>query len=490
MGEGHALLQMGGGYMDKFFRLQAHNTSASKEVLCGVTAFLTMSYILFVNPAVVSATGMPESGIFVATVLAAALCSILMGLIANAPFGMAPGMGLNTFFTYVVCMGLGFQWQEALALVFTAGLAHIAVMATGMRKSLVNAIPQHLKMSFGVGLGIFIGYTGLKSGGFLMFTTPPGQYQILAGGTVISSSAAVPSLVASISGTQCVALIGLAVMLTLLAFEKKTGDTYAALPVGILTATFIGIPLNITNLIGVNFIDLSPLLEIRKVCFAFWGDPGFLSIAGDPNKLVLGALAVMILVVTNVMDSIGTIVGIGQVQSSEIFSGRDMDDFARKGVRTKLDKVLACNALGGGVGALLGTTTATTYMESITGIVAGGRTGLAAVTIGSMFLICLPLANFFSMIPAAAIAPALIVAGAFMVPLVTRIDWHNFEEAFPAFATLMCIPFTYSFVHGIAAGVLSHAVIQAAMGKWRDMHPMLYAIALVFIIVIGAETLL
>ena len=474
--------------MDTLFRLQAHGTSASKEILCGVTAFLTMSYILFVNPAIISGTGMPVAGVFVATVLAAALCSILMGLFANAPFGMAPGMGLNTFFTYVICAGLGFHWREALALVFISGLLHVAIMATGLRKTLVNAIPQHLKMSFGVGLGLFIGYTGLKSGGLLAFATPPGQYAILPNGAVLSTSAVVPSLVGSIGGPQIITLIGLSVMLVLLALEKKTGDSYAALPVGILAATFIGIPLNITNLVGVSFIDVASILEIRHVFLAFLGDPGLLSLVSTPDKFLLACLAIMVLLVTNVMDSVGTIVGIGQVRDAEIFSEREMEAFTRAGEKTRLDKAFFCNSLGGGLSAVIGTTTTTTYMESITGIVAGGRTGLSAVTVGGMFLICLPLANFFSMIPAAAIAPALIVAGAFMIPLVTRIQWHNFEEAFPAFATAMCIPLMYSFAHGIAAGVLCHVVIQVAMGKRRSVHPMLYAIAVVFIVVIGAET--
>ncbi len=474
--------------MDRFFRLQEHATTVSKEILCGVTAFLTMSYILFVNPAIVSGSGMPPQGVFVATVLAAATSSIIMGLISNAPFGMAPGMGLNTFFTFVVCAGLGFQWQEALALVFVSGLAHMLIMATGMRKALVNAIPQHLKMSFGVGLGLFIGYTGLKSGGFLMFTTPPGQSAILEGGTVISTSAAVPRLVGVIAGPQVIALIGITVMLVLLAFEKKTGDSYAALPIGILAATFVGIPLNITNLIRLDFINFSADLEHKKVLIAYLGEPGFLSIAADPVKLLMGGLAVMILLVTNVMDSVGTIVGIGQVQSAEIFSEQDMASFSRTGETTRLDRALLCNSFGGCTSSALGTTTTTTYMEPITGIVAGGRTGLVAVTVGCMFLICLPLANFFSMIPAAAIAPALIIAGAYMMPLVSRINWHNFEECFPAFATAMCIPLTYSFAHGIATGVLVHIVIQLALGKGRSVHPMLYAITLVFIVVLGAES--
>lgn len=476
--------------MTRFFRLAEHGTTASKEILCGITAFLTMSYILFVNPAIVSGTGMPSAGIFAATVFAAALCSILMGLVANTPFGMAPGMGLNTFFTYVVCAALGFDWREALALVFITGLLHVCIMATGMRKALVNAIPQHLKLSFGVGLGLFIAYTGLKSAGFIQFTTPPGQYTTFADGTVLSTSAAVPSLVSSLAEPQIIALIGFGVMLVLLALEKRSGETYAALPMGILAATFVGIPLQVTDIIGVKFIAPDAVLEIKKVFFAFWGDPGLLSLFSSPEKILRVFLVVLVLLVTNVMDSIGTIIGIGQMRDAEVFTDDDMEDFRNKGTSTKLDKTLLCNSLGGVIAPLLGATTVTTYMESITGIAMGGRTGLASVVVGCMFLICLPLANFISIIPPQAIAPALIVAGAFMIPLAGRINWNNYEEAFPAFITAACIPLTYGFVYGIAAGVIAHVVIQIALGKWREMHPMLYAIAVVFLLVVCVENLL
>lgn len=446
-----------------------------------------MSYVLFVNPAIVSTTGMPATGVFVATALSAAVCSILMGIIANVPFGMAPGMGLNTFFTYTICASLGFCWQEALALVFITGMIHLVIMMTGMRKSLVNAIPHHLKMAFGVGLGLFIGYIGLKNAGILMFSSPPGQYTLLKNGTMLSTSAIVPSMVDNITGPQIIALIGLVVTLVLLALEKRNAESYAALPIGILVATFVGIPMHVTDIINVKFIDPFAILEIRTVFLAFWGDPGLVSLFSQPARLPMAALVVLVMVVTNVMDSIGTLVGIGQTQYMEVFTDADMDRFHRTENTTKLDKALKCNALGGSVAALMGTTATITYMESITGIVAGGRTGLVAVTVGIMFLICLPLSHFFSIIPASAIAPALIVAGAYMIPLASRIRWDDFEEAFPAFITLLCIPLTYGFAYGIAAGVLSHVIIQIAMGKWRDIHPALYLIAVIFIVILSTE---
>lgn len=476
--------------MQCYFRIQDHNTTISKEILCGTTTFLTMSYILFVSPAVVSESGMPVTGVFVATALSAALCCFIMGFIGNAPFGMASGMGLNTFFTYMICSSIGFHWREALAMVFIAGLLHIVIMGTGLRKSLVNAIPHHLRISFGVGLGLFIGYIGLKSARLLMFTTPPGQYEQLQNGTIISNSSVVPGISASLAEPQMIALIGMVVIIILIALERKTGESYAAFPVGILVATFVGVPMNVTNLSGVHFIDLSAILEIREVFASFLGSPGLLSLLEDPHKLMMAALIIMIILVTNVMDSIGTLLGIGQLRQAEIFTEKDVEGFQGKGAASRLDRVFLCNSLGGSIGAMFGTTTVTTFTESITGIVSGGRTGLVSVVIGCYFLLCLPLANFFNVIPATAIAPALIVAGAFMFPLAARINWTNFEEGFPAFMTALCIPLTYGFIYGIAAGVLSHVLIQITVGKAKAVHPMLYAISLIFILVVATQRLL
>ena len=473
--------------MEKLFQLRAHGTTIPQEILCGVTTFLTMSYILIVNPAIVSGTGMPAGAVFAATAIIAALGTLALGLLANVPLAMAPGMGLNTFFTYAICGAMGFDWREGLVLVFLSGLLHLAIMATSLRKALVNAIPRHLRLAFGVGLGLFIAYTGLKSGGFLMFTTPSGQYEILPGGTVVSGSSVVPSFVGVIEGAQIVALAGLAFITILLALERVTGDSYAALPAGIIGAAALGVPLGVTNMAGAEFVDLNSMAEIREVFMSIWGRPGLMSLTDDPHKVSLAALLILILLLTNVMDSIGTVMGIGQAHDAEIFDEADMDKFARPGLGSRLDRTLLINSTGGSLAAMIGTTTSTIYMESITGIAAGGRTGLTAVVVALLFLICLPLAGFFHLIPAAAIAPALIVAGAFMIPLAARINWSSFEESFPSFMTILCIPLTYGFVYGIAAGVLAHVLIQAAVGKWRSVHPMLYIIAVIFLTVLVGE---
>lgn len=473
--------------MDRLFHLKVSGAHISSEILCGMTTFLTMSYILFVNPTILAQSGMPYAGAFVATALSAALCSFIMGFAANTPFAMAPGMGLNTFFTYVVCLNMGFHWKEGLALFFVTGLLHLLIMVTGIRRSLVNAIPHHLKIAFGVGLGLFIAYVGVKSGNLLEFTTPPGHSRILDNGTVISSASTIPSFVNNFGAPQLICLLGLTVMLVLLALEKKTGERYGALPIGILTATFVGIPLGVTNIVGARFFDLGGMGEIKEVFFSFWGTPGIMSIISDPERMLLSCLIILVVLSTNIVDSIGTIIGIGQTRRTEILTAVEMGELHSQRRFSRLDRSLVCNALGGSIGALFGTSVCTTYMESITGIVAGGRTGLTAIVAGCLFLFCLPLSSFFSMIPASAVAPALIVAGAFMLPLVASIDWSNFEESFPAFVTIMGIPLTYGFVHGIAAGVLSHLVIQITLGKWRDVHPTLYCIGGIFILVISAE---
>ncbi|UQZ88496.1 guanine permease [Deltaproteobacteria bacterium Smac51] len=475
--------------MEEYFKLKDKKTTVSREVLCGITTFLTMSYILFVNPAIVSESGMPAGGIFVATALAAAFCTILMGLVANTPFAMAPGMGLNTFTTYIICGAMGFHWREAMGLAFIAGLCHFLIMITGSRRILVNAIPTHLKMAFGVGLGLFISYIGLKNAGLLSFTSPPGQHIILDGGTIIANSGTVPAMVGFIGAPQVLALTGLVIMVALLALERKTGDSYAALPVGIVAATFLGVPLGVTDLGGIKFIDLSAVGEISGVFMSFFGRPGLLSILDDPSKIMISIVLVLTLLLTNIMDSVGTIIGIGRIQKAEIFNRRDMELFREPGRKSRLDKSMMVNSIGGGVSALLGTTTSTTFIESITGIVSGGRTGLTAVVAGVMFLICLPLANFFSIVPATAIAPALIVAGSFMITLAGRINWKRFEESFPAFVTILGIPIFYGIIYGMAGGIISHIIIQAALGKWRKVHPALYFIAFLFILIAAARIL-
>ena len=467
--------------MDKFFKLSENGTSFSKEALSGITVFLTMSYILFVNPAVAEAAGVPLGGAFAATALSAAVCTIIMGLFAKTPFAMAPGMGLNTFLAYTVCVYHGFHWREALAVAFLSGVVHVLVMITGLRRSLINAMPPHLKQAARIGLGLFIAYIGLKNAGLLTYTSPAGYYEILASGAAVGGPNTVPGLNYNMTGNQLIAILGLILMLGLMALEKKTGEGYAALTVGIIAGTFIGIPLKVTELSGLRLMDSALILEIREVALSFFGRPGLLSIFDSASKMLTAANLILILLLTNVMNSIGTILGLGQVSNAELFDSRDMELFRAPGRASKLDRTLIADSFGGGLSALLGTSPATTFLESVGGIVTGGRTGLTAMVVGLMFILCLPFGNFFHIVPAAAVAPALIIAGSFMVGLGTRINWLNFEESFPAFVTILFIPLTFGVVYGIAAGILTHVLIQFTLGRKRDMHPVLYLLAAIFI---------
>ncbi len=470
--------------VERLFHLRRDGISVSKEVLCGITTFLTMSYILFVNPSMAAEGGMPAAGVFAATALTAAICSLIMGLVANVPFGVAPGMGLNTLIIYSICLGMGFHWKEGLALAFIAGILHMIIMASPLRKSLVNAIPGHLKMASAAGLGLFIAYLGVKNAGFLMFTTPPGQYEILGSGTVISNSLLMPGIAQTMTAQQGLAIAGLLIMISLLALGAKTNESYAALPVGVIAITFIGIPLNITELSGVELINLAPLKEIKEVFLAFFGNPGLLSLLENPTRALAALLACLMLLLTNIVDSISTVIGIGQVPWARVFEPEDMARFQKKGASTKLDKALFCNSLGSGVSSLFGSTPCTIYIESITGILSGGRSGLTACVTGLMFLLCLPLANLFSIVPSVASAPALIIAGSFMLPLVLRIDWKKFEESCPAFMTLLFLPISGSIIGGIIAGVMTHIAVQFFMGKWRSVHPLLYGISVLFVLIL------
>lgn len=466
---------------DVFSPLKKSGASVPREILGGITTFLTMSYILLLNPHILAETGMPEAGALVATALSAAVCTLIMGLCAGVPFAMAPGMGVNTFFAYTLCAGLNFHWKEALAVSFAAGLLHVLIMATGLRKRLINAIPYHLKIAVSVGLGLFIAYLGIKNAGFLSFSIPMGQYAT-SGGAVIGNSATIPIFAREVAAPQLLALISFSIMITLFTLEKKTGESYAALPVAIVAATFIGIPLHITDASRAQVIDFAVAGEIREVFLSFFGRPGLLSLFDDPARLLSAGLAVLLMPLTDVMGSIGTLFGIGRLREAEIFSQEEMEDFSQARRISKLDRALICNSLGGGVSVLLGATPCTTYIESVTGVVAGGRTGLSALVTGLLFVLCLPLVNFFHMVPAAASAPALIVAGIFVVPLAGRIDWRDFEECFPAAVTILLIPISFSVMDGIVAGILTHIAIQGALGKWRGVHPVLYAVAAVFLL--------
>lgn len=483
--------------MEKFFKLKEHGTNTKTELIAGATTFFTMVYIIFVNPNILSLTGMPKGGIFVATILAAAIGTLFMGLFANVPYALAPGMGLNAFFTFTVCFALGFKWQEALALVFICGLINILITITKVRKSIIKSIPKSLQYAIGVGIGFFIAYIGIKDAGFLKFTAdapnilavfpktgapaniPAGDLTNQAG-TVITNSGIIPALVNFSSMAVVLALIGLLITVVLLVLKVK-----GAILFGIITTTIIGIPMGVTNVSALADFNVATfgdsIAEIGKTAFVLFGNPGFGSLFANPERVFLVLITVFAFSLSDTFDTIGTFIGTGR--KSGIFDEKDEKElYEGKGFKSKMDKALFADSIATSVGAMLGTSNTTTYIESAAGIEAGGRTGLTSVTTAGLFLSCLLLAPFVGIVPMAATAPALIVVGVMMMESIGKINWADFAEAVPAFLTVVVMTFAYNISYGIAAGFIFYCLINVVKGKWKTVHPILYGATFLFIV--------
>lgn len=461
--------------MDKFFGIKKAGSNVRTEVIAGLTTFFTMAYIMFVNPSILSLTGMSWSGVFVATILATAIGTLIMGLVAKVPYAVAPGMGLNAFFTFTVCFALGFDWREALAMVFICGIINILITVTKVRKAIIKAIPQSLQLAIGGAIGLFIAYIGIKNAGFLKFTSDPGKNLVLPDGTVVADASIVPALENFADKGAILALIGLVVIVVLMLLKVK-----AAMLIGIVATTLIGIPMGITILPD-KLVDVSMIGDVKDVSFAFFGDVGFASMFQDPEKIFLVIITIFAFSLSDTFDTIGTFIGTGR--KSGIFD--EADELALEtssGFKSKMDKALFADATATSIGALLGTSNTTTYVESASGIGVGGRTGLTSVVVAFLFLLCLPFASLFGIVPAQATAPALIVVGILMVESFAGIKWNNIEDAIPAFFTVVIMAFAYNISYGIAAGFIFYIIVKVCRGKFKEIHPILLVATLLFII--------
>jgi adenine/guanine/hypoxanthine permease len=462
--------------MDKFFKLKEKQTNIRTEIIAGLTTFFTMAYIIIVNPAILSLTGMNKDGVFVATILAAAIGTLVMGLVANVPYATAPGMGLNAFFTFTVCFALGFKWQEALAMVFICGLINIIVTVTKLRKAIIKAIPANLQHAIGGGIGLFIAYIGIKDAGFLKFTIDKGNYTIFEGSeTAVANSTAVPALVNFTDPAALLALIGLVITIILLVLKIK-----GSLLLGIIATTLIGIPMGVTK-IPENLLDISRVAAIKEVSFSFFGQTGFGSMFADPSKILLVIITIFAFSLSDTFDTIGTFIGTGR--KSGIFDSEDEKALNEgAGFKSRMDRALFADSTATSIGALLGTSNTTTYIESAAGIGVGGRTGLTSVVVAVLFLLCLPFASVVSIVPGAATAPALIIVGILMAEAFGSINWKDIEEAIPAFLIITVMTFAYNISYGIAAGFIVHCIIKLVRGKGKEVHPILYGAAVLFLL--------
>ena len=455
--------------MDRFFKLREHGTNVRTEFMAGLTTFVTMAYIIFVNPAILSATGMDQGAVFVATILAAVIGTLIMGLYANVPFAQAPGMGLNAFFTFTVVFGMGYSWQQALAVVFICGLINIFITFTQIRKMIINAIPESLQYAISGGIGLFIAYIGIKQANFLTFTVEaPSILAKLDNGGVVSKDI-IPAITHFKDPVSQLALIGLILIVVLMLLRVK-----GAILIGIIATTLIGIPMGVTQIPQVWDFSVPSL------------GPTFLKLDigglfADPTKLFEVFSVILAFSLADTFDTIGTFLGTGR--RSGIFDQKDEEALhTGKGVSSKLDRALIADAAATSIGAVLGTSNTTTYIESAAGISVGGRTGLSSVFTALLFLVALFLSPIAGMVPGAATAPALIVVGILMMESIAKVKWEDFEDAASAFFTAVVMPFTYSIAHGVAAGFIFYVITKIVKGKAKEVHPILYIVTILFVL--------
>ena len=464
--------------MEKFFKLKEHGTNISTEVIAGFTTFFAMSYIIFVNPAMLSQTGIPWGAVFLATIIASAVGTLIMALFANVPYAQAPGMGLNAFFTYTVVFALGFTWQQALGMVFLCGMINVLITVTKIRKSIIKAIPSSLQHAIGGGIGIFIAYIGIKNAGLLSFVSDPGKNIVLESGTVIADASIIPSLVNLNTAPVLLSLVGLVLLVVLLVLKVK-----GAILISIVTTTLLGIPAGVVDLsligttagVGDAFVELGGVFGIAL------GSEGLLSLFSDASKIPLVLMTIFAFSLSDTFDTIGTFIGTGR--RSGIFSEEDEKTMASSsGFKSKMDKALFADSIATSIGAIVGTSNTTTYIESAAGIEAGGRTGLTSLVTALLFIGCIFLAPIAGIVPAAATAPALIVVGIMMMAAFRDIKWDDLNEAIPAFFAAIFMALCYSISYGIAAGFIFYVIVKFVKKEFKDVHPILLVSALLFVI--------
>lgn len=469
--------------MDKFFKLKQSGTTVPTEILAGVTTFFAMAYIIFVNPAMLSQTGIPYGAVFLATIFASIAGTLVMGLFANVPYAQAPGMGLNAFFTYTVCFGLGFTWQQALGMVFLCGIVNIIITITKLRKMIIKAIPESLQNAIGGGIGIFIAYIGIKNAGLLSFTADPGTYVALGDGavettTIVANSGIVPALANFNSAPIIFAVVSLIIMVVLVVLKVP-----GAIFISIIAATVIGIPFGVVDVsrIGIESGLGNSFSELGGVFGVALGNEGLLSLFSDVSRLPLVLMTIFAFSLSDTFDTIGTFIGTGR--RTGIFSAEDQKALEdSKGFKSKMDKALFADSVATSIGSLFGTSNTTTYVESAAGIGAGGRTGLTSVVTSLLFALSIFLAPVVGIVPAQATAPALIIVGVMMLSSFADIKWAEMEEAVPAFFAAIFMALCYSISYGIATGFIFYCIVKTIRGKAKEVHPILWVSSLLFLL--------
>ncbi|MGL4800380.1 MAG: NCS2 family permease [Cellulosilyticaceae bacterium] len=454
--------------LSRFFKLKENKTTVKTEILAGITTFITLAYAILVIPNILKGAGMNSAGalgeganaftvlndpvvgaIFTSTCLMFTVATLFMGLYANLPYVLGPGMGLVAFFTYGVCLTMGFTWQQAAAAVFMSGVLFILCTVTSLRQTIVRALPHNIKMAITSGIGLFIALIGMKTGGII--TANPSTLvqfgNFTEPGTLLT-------------------IIGVVITLGLMVRNVK-----GAMLIGIVTTTLIGIPMGITNVEGVQIFSMppSPAPTFMQLDFA-----GLFGIGGGG---IIGVISTVVMVIltfslVDMFDSIGTFVGISEKV------GLKEADGSPKG----MNKALLVDSFATTFSALFSLPTVSTYIESASGITQGGRTGLTAVTVAVLTALTMFFSGLVGVIPGQATAPALIVVGILMMQTITQVDFSSFDEAVPAFFTIAIMPFSYSIANGIACGIIMYPLMKLATGKRKEVHPLVYVLAVLFVL--------
>jgi len=455
-------------FLERYFELTKYGTNIKTEVLAGITTFVTMAYVLLVIPNILKVAGMNSQGllgdaaagftifndpvvasIFAATALISAYGTLSMGLYAKLPFATAPGLGLTAFFAYSVVLNLGYTWQQGIAAVMISGILFIIITVTSIREKIIDSLPDNLKTAIGAGVGLFIALIGLKSGG-----------------VVVSNPATLVGFGDFTNAGVILTIIGLVITVVLMAKNVK-----GAILISIILTTIIGIPLGVTNIEGIRLFSAPPSIAPT---FMKWDFAGLL---GNGDAGVLGALmniamVVMTISFVDLFDNIGTLLGTAQKGNMIEPDGK---------VRN-MNRALLSDSVATTLSSFFGTTTTSTYVESTAGIAEGARTGLASVITGLLFLVSLFFAGVIGIVPTQATAPALIVVGVLMIQSIVKINFSDFTEAVPAFFTVAMMPFTFSIANGVAAGIIFYPIMKLFTGRQREVKPIMYILAILFII--------
>jgi AGZA family xanthine/uracil permease-like MFS transporter len=431
-------------FLSKAFGFDAKQHKVRTEIVAGITTFLTMAYILAVNPNIFSALDMPLGSVFTATALAALIGTLVMALYAKKPFALAPGMGLNAFFVYTVCLGMGHTWQFALTAVFIEGIIFIILTLTKVRSWILNAIPLSLKHAIGAGIGLFIAFIGLQNAGI-----------------IANNDSTLVALGDITHGTALLAVIGIVITGALVILKVK-----GAILLGILATTIIGLlikdPATGAAITSFNGVVSAPDSVAPIFCKFEWSS----ILSWDMLAVVFTFLFI------DMFDTMGTLIGVSQKAGM-------VDE---KGNVEGIDKMFMADSIATVAGSCLGTSTTTTYVESASGVGAGGRTGLTAFTTAVCFALALLFSPLFLAIPGAATAPALVIVGVMMMTPIVKIDWEDFSESIPAFICVLLMPVAYSISDGILIGVISYVVINACAGKFKKISPTMWVLAILFIL--------